>query len=49
MAADLLPLKAIAVGGIHMKNVFYLIGGEKILPVSIILSRFINFLKNAKS
>ena len=29
-----------------MQNVFYLIGGIKILPVSAILSRFIDFLDN---
>ena len=32
-----------------MQNVFYLIGGTKILPVSSILTRFIAFLDNLDS
>lgn len=45
--ADLLPLKSLnLLDGRNMQNVFYLIGGTKILPVSAILSRFIDFLDN---
>ena len=47
--ADLLPLKGIqlAAGG-GSQNVFYLVGGTKILPVSVILERFIRFLEKIK-
>jgi hypothetical protein len=45
MVADLLPLKAISFADNQtMQNVFYLVGGRKILPVSVILQRFIHFL-----
>jgi hypothetical protein len=44
--ADLLPLKSLDLkGGRSMKNVFYLIGGTKILPVSEILKAFIKILE----
>lgn len=49
IVADLLPLKAISLtDGGKSQNVFYLVGGTKILPVSIILERFIRFLQNIK-
>lgn len=45
--ADLLPLKSLnLLDGRNMRNVFYLIGGTKVLPVSAILTRFINFLNS---
>ena len=48
--ADLLPLKELELqDGRTMQNVFYLIGGTKIVPVSAILTRFINFLQQIET